>query len=449
MVEVANEFAVRMARHCMQWLGANTMSIVISDMPTRGIAFCIKDGLPPEARFLLEDFRLAVNEAIRAGLRAKVSSRNALSKIAYKDFRKEHPKMYAQHIVSAFEVAGGVLKNHRRRLRNSIASQVPFVRRLMLKTENQAYRLDREHGVIDLPIMAGCHVKLELKVSDYHRRYLDDSSLVLGSLTLLPDRAIVAFRKEAPKSYAPESALSLDTNERSLDGVLVERDSAVPVMVSFPDVAIVQQKHHERRRRLQKKKVHDRRMSRRLCGREGRREHDRIQNRLHKVADYVLSFAAAKRSAIVLEDLKGIKHKKNKDLNRRLSMWPRRKLHQIIEYKAQWRGIPVVKVDPRYSSRKCPICGRIQDSRMGTVFECECGWRLDRHINASLNLLQTAVSKGLEVAGGLWFNPGAFQHDVMMILYDPATGARSEPNGTSCSGEATLPSPSNNATEPK
>ena len=67
---------------------------------------------------------------------------------------------------------------------------------------------------------------------------------------------------------------------------------------------------------------------------------------------------------------------------------------------------------------------------MGAEFKCECGW----HINASMNLLQTAVSKG--TTGGLRFNPGAFQHDVMMTLYDPEKGARSEPNGTSCAGVA-------------
>jgi len=66
---------------------------------------------------------------------------------------------------------------------------------------------------------------------------------------------------------------------------------------------------------------------------------------------------------------------------------------------------------------------------MGAEFECECGWHLDRHINASINLLQSASSKGL--AGGLWFDPGAFQRDVVMVLYDPVTGARSEPNGMS------------------
>jgi len=298
-----------------------------------------------------------------------------------------------------------------------------------MKAENQAYKLDRKSGIIDLPIRAGCHVELRLVVSQYHRKYLDDMALSLGSLTVLPNRVVVAFRKDAPKLFVPESALSLDTNERSLDGVFVEGGVAKAVKAEFPDIAIIQQRHHDRRKRLQKKKAHDWRKSRELCGREGTREHHRIDYRLHQVANSVLKFAEERRSAIVLEDLKGFKSKRSKELNRRLSLWPRRKLHQIIVYKALWKGIPVVKVDPRNSSRTCPICGRIQYSRMGTEFVCECGWHMDRHINASLNLLQTAISKGM--AGGLWFNPGAFQHDVMMILYEPAMAARSELNGTS------------------
>jgi len=398
-------------------------------MLIKGVVFYLDSDLPFEARSLLEDFRLAVNNAIRAGLQARVTSRNALCRLAYEDFRQEHPKMYAKHLVSSFEVACGILKNHRRRVRKGFPCRTPYVKRLMMKAENQAYKLDRESGVIDLPIRAGCHVELKLVVSQYHRRYLNDMALTLGSLTVLPDRVIVTFRKDAPKPFAPESALSLDTNERSLDGVFVEGDGAKAVKAEFPEIAIIQQRHHDRRRRLQKKKAHDRRTSRNLCRREGAREHHRIDHRLYQVANSILRFAEDRKSAIVLEDLKGFKSKTSKELNRRLSMWPRRKLHQIIEYKAQWRGIPVVKVDPRNSSRTCPICGRIQYSRMGTEFKCECGWHMDRHINASINLLQTAISKGM--AGGLWFNPGAFQHDVMMILYEPAMAARSEPNGTS------------------
>ncbi|MBN1677071.1 MAG: transposase [Candidatus Thermoplasmatota archaeon] len=242
-------------------------------MLVKGVVFRLDSELPPEAKVLLQDFRLAVDCAIRAGLQARVTSRNALNKLAYRGFRGDFPNMYSQHLVSSFEVAA------------------------------------------------------------------------------------------------------------------------------------IQVRHHDWRKKLQRKKACDRRTSRRLCRREGRREHNRIDYRFHQVADAVLRFADDNRSAIVLEDLKGIKHKKNKDLNRRLSLWPRRKLHSIIEYKAKWRGIPLMKVDPRYSSRTCPICGRRQDSRMGAVFECGCGWRLDRHINASLNLQHTAVSKGMEVARGSTVRP--------------------------------------------
>jgi len=378
----------------------------------------------------MEDFRLAVNSAIRLGVHSNVTSRFALTKLAYKDFRMEHPGMFAQHLVSAFEVAGSILKNHRRRLRKGLPTQVPFVRRLFMKTENQAYKLGRENGVVDLPIRAGLHIRLELVVSGYHRRYLDDKSLSLGSLTLLPDRVVVAIRKHPPKAYAPESIVSLDTNECSLDGVLAKEDRiAAVVRAEFPDVSIIQSVHHDRRKRLQKKKSHDRRTARRLCAREGMREHHRIDYRMHEVANTVLSFAEEHKSMIVLEDLTGIRPRSEKVLNRRISMWPRRKLHQIIEYKAAWRGIPVIKVDPRYSSRKCPVCGRIQDSRKGAEFVCGCGWRADRHINASINLLQTAASE--KAAGGLRFDPGAFQHDVVMVLCNPGRVVRPEPNGTS------------------
>jgi putative transposase len=401
-------------------------------MLVRSLVFRFEGLLPGEVRLLMADFRLAVNSSIRLGVASKVTSRFALSKLAYKDFRKDHPNMYSQHLVSAFEVAGSVLKNHRRRVRKGLPSQVPFVKKLFMKAENQAYRLDRESGVLDLPIRAGCHIKLKLVLSNYHRKYLDDESLSLGSLTLLPDRVIIAIRKHPPKAYAPESIISLDTNERSLDGVLA-RDGSIEktVRIEFPEVATIQETHFRRRRQLQKKKAHDRRVARKLCDREGRREHHRIDYRLHQTANAVLSFAEENKSSIVLEDLTGISPNKGKAFNRRISMWPRRKLHQIIDYKAAWRGIPVVKVDPRYSSRRCPACGRIQDSRKGTEFVCGCGWRIGRHINASINLLKTAAPEW--VAGGLRFGPGASQHDAVTVLCGRKT-VRSEPNGTSYIG---------------
>jgi len=338
----------------MQCMGTSTTTAYEHPMLVKAVSFRLEGELPVQAKFLLEDFRLAVNRAIRAGLQTRMTSKYSLCKLAYKDFRTEHPGMYAKHLLSVFEVAASVLKNHRRNVRKGKAGQTPFVKRLFMKTVNQAYKLDRANGVVDLPIRAGCHVELRLVLSEYHRRFLDDPSLSLGSLTLFPDRVVIAFRKTEPRPFVPESVVSLDTNERSLDGVFVSGEKGVPVKAHFPQVAMIQQRHHDRRKRLQKKKSHDRRTSRRLCRSEGKREHDRVEYRMHQVANAVLDFAEENKSAVVLEDLKGVfKPREDKALNRRLSMWPRRKLHQFIEYKAQWRGVTVLKVDPRNSSRKC------------------------------------------------------------------------------------------------
>ncbi len=67
---------------------------------------------------------------------------------------------------------------------------------------------------------------------------------------------------------------------------------------------------------------------------------------------------------------------------------------------------------------------------MGEVLDGQQG----RHEGAvaMIDLPRTAASERSGVAGGLWFNPGAFQHDVMMTPYEPAMAAWSEPNGTSC-----------------
>jgi IS605 OrfB family transposase len=395
-------------------------------MMFRSLVFRLEKPLPDEVKLLMEDFRLAVNNAIRCGLQSRVTSRNSLTRLVYRDFRKEHPYMYSQHLVSAFEVAASALKNHRRRLRSNIPAKIPYIRRLFMKAENQAYKLDRKNGILDLPIRAGFHIQIKLLLSNYHRKYLDDESLSFGSLILLPDRVIITLRKYSLTPYAPESILSLDTNERSIDGVLAMRSGIERIIkTEYPEIAAIQETHHRRRSRIQKKKAYDRRTVTKLCRKEGKREHHRVEYRLHQTANTVLSFAEENRSLIVLEDLTGIKPKKGKAFNRRISIWPRRKLQEIIEYKAAWQGISIIKVNPINSSRRCPACGKIQQSRKGTEFKCECGWHIDRHINASINLLKTAAPEW--AAGGLRFGPSASQHDVVMVLCG-RKAARSKPN---------------------
>ncbi len=387
----------------------------------------------PRLDWLLAEFRLLVNESIRIALQGDHRSRARLSRAAYQDLSARHA-VYRQYIPSAFEVALAVLKVYRRRKRKGKPTTVPFMRRPMLKAENQSYCLDRTTGRLRIPIRGTEGVQLHLPLAEWHRSFLSDPSWGLGSLTIVPRKIILVVRKETPTPCEPRAALALDTNEDSLDGVVAAGDKARPVTVPLDGVRRIQTVHFRRRRRLARKKAHDRRVQRILLDREGRRERNRVRQRLHRVSKALVRFARMRGAAIVLEDL--TLHGaggRSRRMNRRLSSWPRSEIHRQIEYKAALAGVPIIKVNPAWTSKTCPVCGARRRDRVGKVFVCEmCDWEMDRQINAGMNILKTALASNEALARAVRFRPGALRRDVVSPLYDllrEAGGAREEPSG--------------------
>src|SRR3972149_6149005 len=155
------------------------------------------DALPPSLRCLPGEFRLIVSRSIRIALRGDIRSRFGLSKAAYRTLSAEHD-VYKQYIPSAFEGAIGTLQAYRRRIRGGKRTTVPYLRRLMLKAENQTYRLDRASGRLRIPIRGTESVQLPLPLSMWHRSIMSDPSWGLGSLTVTSDRVVITVRKAAP-----------------------------------------------------------------------------------------------------------------------------------------------------------------------------------------------------------------------------------------------------------
>jgi len=405
----------------------------------RSLVFPI-DSVAPGLRWLLAEFRLIVNRSIRTALREDIRSRYRLSTVAYRALSADH-NLYKQYIPSAFEVAIAVLKNYRRRLRKRKRTNVPYLRRLLLKAENQSYRLDRITGRLRIPIRRGEHVDIELPCSEWHRSILSDPSWGLGSLTVTPDRIILAVRKAAPEPYEPGAAIALDTNELSLDGVVAKGGDASLLTIPFPEVRVVQATHVRRHRRLARKKANDRRVMRRLVAREGRRERHRVQQRLHRLSKGLVAVANEQRAAIVLEDLAMPQGGgRGRRMRHRLSSWPQGELHRQIEYKALAAGVPMIKVHPAWTSKTCPACGARRRDRVGQDFVCElCDWEMDRQHNAGLNILKTALASDEALARAVRFQPGALRRDVVIPLYDllGRGGAREEPSGVESLAEVT------------
>lgn len=117
------------------------------------------------------------------------------------------------------------------------------------------------------------------------------------------------------------------------------------------------------------------------------RYNERFSQILYITAKQIVEYAKqCSKPIIVLEDLGKFKLTKCKDFNYLLSNWARTKLQILIEHKANWDGIQVVKVYPQYTSIKCYRCGEI-GIRNNDLFYCsKCDKQVNADFNASLNI---------------------------------------------------------------
>lgn len=110
----------------------------------------------------------------------------------------------------------------------------------------------------------------------------------------------------------------------------------------------------------------------------------------HKVSKYIVDFAIKHECAkIQMEDLSGV----TSDVYERfLKEWNYYDLQQKIEYKAKENNIEVIKVNPKYTSKRCNRCGCIDNRNRDCKnnqerFKCViCGHTDNADINASKNI---------------------------------------------------------------
>lgn len=136
-----------------------------------------------------------------------------------------------------------------------------------------------------------------------------------------------------------------------------------------------------RRRQLQKEGKN------RLLERTKRKQRRRMTYENHRASRTVVDYAATHRRAIALEDLSTVRSKGSKI--RRYSeknQWAFAQLEMFIAYKAALRGVPVLHVDPAYTSQACSKCGHIQKPN-GKRYSCaSCGHKEHRDANAAFNI---------------------------------------------------------------
>lgn len=236
--------------------------------------------------------------------------------------------------------------------------------------------------------------KCNYKCGNYQREFLKLKEWTIKS-------AILCYRKRDKVIL-----LNIAIEKEVPDVELMARDGKVGIDLGIYNIAVTSDntffngahirsiRHHYQQVRsdLQSKDTRStKRKLRKMSGRERRF----VTDTNHCIAKQIVAETLQKyaKPIIVMEDLKGIRlnsDKRRKDQRRELNNWSFYQLQQFIAYKAVEKGVPVVWINPKYTSQTCPKCGcRDKSSRHQAqhFFKCtKCGYHTNDDRIGALNI---------------------------------------------------------------
>ena len=129
------------------------------------------------------------------------------------------------------------------------------------------------------------------------------------------------------------------------------------------------------------------------------RERTLFRNAIHKISKQIVSFAESLGSGIKFEKLFNSRYYLRQDeTNYSEFSFDNGSfffLQKMVEKKATRLGIPVIYVNPAYTSKRCSRCGEF-GRRYRKRFECpHCGYVVHADVNAAFNIASTSFYSDL------------------------------------------------------
>ena len=172
---------------------------------------------------------------------------------------------------------------------------------------------------------------------------------------------------------------------------------------SGAQVEQVRTRYHRLRQRLQKRGTKSaKRHLKKLSGKQARFQ----KNTNHVISKRLVAKAKYRHKAIAIEELRHIRSRTEARLHHsqraRHSNWSFGQLRFFIEYKAALAGVPLRVVDPRNTSRTCPLCGHCDKAnrKSQAVFCCvSCGYTDNADHVGAINISRAAVKQPIVPSG--------------------------------------------------
>ena len=315
-------------------------------------------------------------------------------------YKIKHNKDFSLELVKAIKVAKFAIKTKSRSskdvkhigLKSMIANQIlkkysgsktcKSIHSVKLTINGYFVKIDKEEQIINIPSL-----KLELNY-------------------LFPNNFTKINQVEVDNKYMYVSVSVEDKNEIKVkDYIGVDRNTtghcAVVGIPSTGKVHKLGKKAFHTHRKYKKIRKHlQSKNAKKKLKKISKREKHIIKDINHKISRKIVNIALENKCGIKLEDLKGIRkskggrnNKKNKSgesFKSSINTWEFYQLQSLIEYKSKICGIPLVYVDPKYTSQKCSMCGTI-GNRNKKKFSCpHCGHVDHADTNAAFNIAKTA-----------------------------------------------------------
>lgn len=285
--------------------------------------------------------------------------------------------------------------------------QKPDTKYPLRSNYNEGYTLTVKNNTIHCQISSipyGEKVQAILNGSEEHanllKNALQDTNWRVGVSEVLKQNGVwklhVTVTKTNAKVRSPSDSKTLigvDINESNVSLAAVT-SNGVSDSIVFEYNAVKEKRHelYTSRKRLQENDK-----SSQLC-KIGNKEERFVTDVMHKLSRHIVEWVNQfEKPCIVFEDLKDMRDSINygSQLNRRLHALPFGLIQTYITYKANFDEIPVVKIDPAYTSQECLQCGHTSRSnRNKKRFKCvECGFQDHSDRKASVSIAERGVSK--------------------------------------------------------
>src|SRR3989440_2544111 len=316
-----------------------------------------------------------VNDSIRIGLLNDASSLRRLSLLPYNQLAKYDSPSYYK--LCAISRAAGILAARKKSVRRGYATRTPYAVRPQLVS---CYGFKIENGYLRIP--ASRRTRFCIPLTKHVLEIISQPGVKVRSFTLSQTRLCLYIARDPPVVNCA-STVGVDRNLRNLtvgnDQETSRYDLSKCVRIANTTVRIVASFTRE-----------DDRIRTAIASRYGQRSSSRTGHLLHNATKAIVTLAVQRKTAIVLENIEGIRslyrrgNGQGRKYRGRMNEWSFGDAQRQIEYKARWVGLPAIRLsrrETRGSSVTCPRCGeRLQsDKRLERKLWCgKCRIVMDR-----------------------------------------------------------------------